>query len=655
MYSIGFDIFAKDRGSPAFTNFGNTVATTEGKFSKFKTASIVSTAAVSAAVVGFATSSVNKFKEVGTETLGLMRVLGGTSEDASRLRFAASQVGLSYETMVKSTRKLSSALETARGSTKATAGMAGLLGTKFLDAHGKILPMADLLPKISDKFMKMPAGAEKTALAMKLFGKAGTDMLPFLNKGSAGLAALEKSSDKYGMTLSGKMLDSLKKSKAGQRDWNATLDGLKVQFGAQVLPIITSFATLLRDKVIPVVQKVTAFLQQHSGAAKMVFTIVGSLIASLKVLTIVQGVLNTVMAANPFLLIVVGLALLAAGIIYAYKHSETFRDIVQDAFAKVKTAVNVCSGVISTLVGVFSNVISWVRTNWPLLLAIITGPIGLAVYAIVKNFDTIKSVASSVIIWVRTNWPLLLAIITGPIGLAVYAIVKNFDTIKSVASSVIIWVRTNWPLLLAIITGPIGLAVYAIAKNWGTIKDGASSVVTWISGRFDAVVGFVSGMPGRIASKASGMWHGITDAFRSAINDIIRGWNSLHFSISIPKFHVKGTNMDIGGKSLDFGVPYVTPLARGGMSTGPTNAIIGDNPSGREAVLPLDSPHTISALSSALALAGAGRRDSVPHIDVHVHVGGSVVAERDLTRLIMNEIEKVQKRMGVPTIFGQAA
>ena len=41
-----------------------------------------------------------------------------------------------------------------------------------------------------------------------------------------------------------------------------------------------------------------------------------------------QWALNTAMEANPILLIVIALVALAAGIIYAYKHSETFRDIV---------------------------------------------------------------------------------------------------------------------------------------------------------------------------------------------------------------------------------------------------------------------------------------------------------------------------------------
>lgn len=91
----------------------------------------------------------------------------------------------------------------------------------------------------------------------------------------------------------------------------------------------------------------------------------------------IQRVLNASLIANPIGLIVTAIGLLIVGIIYAYKHSETFRKIVTGAFDSVKKAA--------------TTAFNWVKKNWPLLLAIITGPIGLAVYAIVKNWDKIKA------------------------------------------------------------------------------------------------------------------------------------------------------------------------------------------------------------------------------------------------------------------------
>lgn len=99
--------------------------------------------------------------------------------------------------------------------------------------------------------------------------------------------------------------------------------------------------------------------------------------------TAAQWALNAAMSANPIMLVVIGIGLLVAGFIVAWKHSETFREIVTGAFDAVK---NVAMGAFE-----------WVKDNWPLLLAIITGPIGLAVLAVVKNWDTIKATAGAAV------------------------------------------------------------------------------------------------------------------------------------------------------------------------------------------------------------------------------------------------------------------
>jgi hypothetical protein len=53
----------------------------------------------------------------------------------------------------------------------------------------------------------------------------------------------------------------------------------------------------------------------------------------------VQWLLNVALTANPIGLVVLAIAALVAGIIYAYNHSETFRKIVQAAFKAIQVAI----------------------------------------------------------------------------------------------------------------------------------------------------------------------------------------------------------------------------------------------------------------------------------------------------------------------------
>lgn len=90
-----------------------------------------------------------------------------------------------------------------------------------------------------------------------------------------------------------------------------------------------------------------------------------------------QWLLNAAMSANPIGLVIAAVVALVAAFVLAWKHSETFRRIVTGAFNAVKNTV--------------ANVIGWIRSHWPLLLAILTGPIGLAVLLIVRNLGKITA------------------------------------------------------------------------------------------------------------------------------------------------------------------------------------------------------------------------------------------------------------------------
>lgn len=230
-------------------------------------------AAGGAIAVDFGKKSIDTFKKVAGEVAGLKRITGMTTEDASRLGFALKQSGVDGATGAKSFTIFGKNLAKAASSGKTAKEMAKVLGTSFTDAQGKVLPMAELLPKVSDKFASMPDGAEKTALAMKLFGKSGTSLLPFLNKGSAGMADLAKKSDALGNTIGDKQLQALKDSKQAQRDWDAAMQGLQVTLGAQLLPIMTQGAQFMNATLIPAFQGMAQWVADNSE----MFTALGNM------------------------------------------------------------------------------------------------------------------------------------------------------------------------------------------------------------------------------------------------------------------------------------------------------------------------------------------------------------------------------------------
>jgi hypothetical protein len=110
-----------------------------------------------------------------------------------------------------------------------------------------------------------------------------------------------------------------------------------------------------------------------------------------------QMLLNVAMRLNPLGLIITGITLLVGLFVLAYQRSATFRAIVQAALHGVMIAVG-------GLVDAFRFSFNWVKANWPLLLTIITGPIGLAVLLVTRHWDQIKAGVAAVKDYIVGAW-----------------------------------------------------------------------------------------------------------------------------------------------------------------------------------------------------------------------------------------------------------
>jgi tape measure domain-containing protein len=89
-------------------------------------------------------------------------------------------------------------------------------------------------------------------------------------------------------------------------------------------------------------------------------------VAATTALTVAQWLLNAAMLAFPVILIIAAIVAIVVAVIILYKRWGWFHDKVQMIWG-------------------------WIKTNWPLLLAILTGPIGLAVYMIIRYWTQIEN------------------------------------------------------------------------------------------------------------------------------------------------------------------------------------------------------------------------------------------------------------------------
>lgn len=107
-------------------------------------------------------------------------------------------------------------------------------------------------------------------------------------------------------------------------------------------------------------------------------------------LTVAQRVLNFVMKMNPVLRVVAAVVLLAGILTVATGHTDDLADAARAAWG-------------------------WIKGHWPLLAAIMTGPFGIAVLAIVRNFDALKRKGQAVIDWITKKVQAFWDALPGPI------------------------------------------------------------------------------------------------------------------------------------------------------------------------------------------------------------------------------------------------
>ena len=129
----------------------------------------------------------------------LSQKTGISVESLSLLKPIAEQSGVSLEGLAKGMQKLATAMVEAAGGGKEQIEVFSRLGVSVKDAAGQLRPTEDVLLDLADAFAAMPDGAEKSALAVKLFGKSGVELIPFLNQGRAGIEELKQKYKELGL------------------------------------------------------------------------------------------------------------------------------------------------------------------------------------------------------------------------------------------------------------------------------------------------------------------------------------------------------------------------------------------------------------------------------------------------------------------------
>lgn len=160
---------------------------------------------------------------------------GVTVEAYQEMAFAAEQSGLSQEGLEHGLRHLSHTLmEAATGSGDA-AYTVKQLGISMYDANGKAKTTDKVMEDVARRISSMPDGWKKTALAQQAFGRAGSELIPLLNKGKEGIEKLRQAAHDYGNVLDADTIAAAKRWNEQNKALKASVQGLRNAIGSGLL------------------------------------------------------------------------------------------------------------------------------------------------------------------------------------------------------------------------------------------------------------------------------------------------------------------------------------------------------------------------------------------------------------------------------------
>ncbi len=175
----------------------------------------------------------------------LYQKTGISVESLSLLKPIAEQSGISLEGLAKGMQMLATSMVEAAGGSKEQVEVFSRLGVSVKDAAGQIRPTEAVLLDLADAFSAMPDGAEKSALAVKLFGKAGVELIPFLNQGRTGIEELKQKFKALGLEISGDTARAAEKFNDTLDTVKQALSGIAMRIAEAALPALQRLADAL--------------------------------------------------------------------------------------------------------------------------------------------------------------------------------------------------------------------------------------------------------------------------------------------------------------------------------------------------------------------------------------------------------------------------
>jgi len=226
------------------------------------------------------------FSNMGDDIAKMSKRTGMSVESLSAMSFAAQQSGTSIEDFEKGVRKMQRTIVDAGMGSKSAADAMGVLGLSYQQ-------LARLSPEeqfklIADRLSKIKDPTTRAAIAMMIFGRSGTALLPMLEKGAVGIQELTDEAGRLGLMMKSQDAAAAEElNDAFGRMWQV-VKMTSYQIGAALAPTLTK----LSNWVAGVIAKFNAWIDQNRQVIVTVAKVATSILAGGIALMVFGGMIS---------------------------------------------------------------------------------------------------------------------------------------------------------------------------------------------------------------------------------------------------------------------------------------------------------------------------------------------------------------------------
>lgn len=302
------------------------------------------------------------FSQVGDAVQKMAARTGLSTEAVSALGFAAGQSGTDIGSLEKGVRTMQRTLDDAANIGGRAAEAFQRLGVdvdalRQMSPEQQFMALAEAIGSVADP-------GERAALAMQVFGRAGTALLPMFADGADGIQKLVDQASQLGIVMDQQTADSAARLNDSIGELQTALKAIVVTVGAAVAPALSGMASAFAV----IAGQASRYINENREVVQQALAVGAAMV----------GVGGAITAAG------FALKALSIGISgIAGPLAATVKTVYQLAASFVSAAAGAAMYTVKAVVAATTSMAAWIAANAPLAIAVglLGAAAGAAVYA----------------------------------------------------------------------------------------------------------------------------------------------------------------------------------------------------------------------------------------------------------------------------------